>query len=132
MDNSTMYYVIVITILSIIFIKIIYDLGYPLHFKFGVCYIGYWYKDKIDFECYIGTGYIIKKMKFKIDKDIIFDLNVLAEGDFKVSLLDKNKNVIMDFQNENGKEKVDFKAYEKYYLKIKYKNFKGKLNIKWG
>lgn len=138
MNNSFIYTVDIVMPILILFVivimfKLMYNLGYPLHFKMvmmGFSKYSSFYKEGISFSTKKGTGYAIQKIKTKDFNNINLNLDIdIQNGNFSVCLLDKNKNSIINFQNENIKETLKVNINEIYYLKVKYREIKGKFDL---
>lgn len=140
MNNSYVYFlnnimpILIILILAIIFI-VIYNLGYQLHFKMhfmGFSNYSLFYKQGLSFNVREGTGYMIQKIKCKDYSQLKVILNNdIQNGTFFVYLLDKDKNIIFNFDNENGEKTLKINKNEFYCLRVKYKEIKGKFDLNY-
>ncbi len=126
MDNDFIYNVhFILHCLNLILILVIvflirFNLGYPLYFQISI--MGFskyssFYKDGVSLNTKKGTGYVIQKVKTRDFNNLDFNLNInIQNGNFSGYLLDKNKNSIISFKNENIKKTLKVDKNEIYYL----------------
>lgn len=135
-----MDYYLILQILSLIIIIVTvfilrYNLGYPIYFSMAFMQFPVYsafYKQGIGFKVTKGSGYIIQKIKTKNFNNINFNLNNNIEnGKFFVYLLDKNKNILLSFKNENLEKTLKLNCNENYYLKIIYEKINGKFDLNY-
>lgn len=94
--------------------------------------IGNSYKDYHKASVVGCSGCIKRVLKFKDNRTYTFTLKAMvSKGDLYITLLDANKNVLLELTQETPQACITVHPKERYYLVIKYIKTDGKYELNW-